>query len=327
MTQAETAKPSLNLDMWPANSFQAWRDAPLPSFLAWLAEQKVLRVRQLRGTSCETYTAMFSAWVQFLERNRMHVLEASPGDTERFFQVSRMVDGVPKLLEPVSRRRYLQLLDRVYEHLRQVGLAPENPIVPELQKEGLLDIALPLGLAPGDQAQLQALLAKGAGVKGARDRGMAALMLGAGLRANELIDLSVTGVGAAYEVKVRPNGVHRAHTTLVLPDGPWREWHQAWLGVRREHNFPGDLLCPATPAGQPFSPSGLFRRVSSWLEGAGCQASQRGPNVLRNTFAQQALASGRYSVAQVQEFMGHAELRATARHQVETPSFIQPHIR
>jgi hypothetical protein len=41
---------------------------------------------------------------------------------------------------------------------------------------------------------------------------------------------------------------------------------------------------------------------------------QSGPTLLRNTFARQALLSGRYTLAEVQEFLGHEESRPTAKH-------------
>ncbi|WP_429565908.1 site-specific integrase [Paraburkholderia sp. JPY419] len=143
---------------------------------------------------------------------------------------------------------------------------------------------------------------------------MAALLLGAGLRANELIQLPVSCFDERrYVVRVVPEGPHRAHTTRVLPDGPWREWLDQWLMERVSLSIPGPLLCPATRKGNALCPSALYRRVSGWLKDANVEAQRGGAGVLRNTFVRSALTCGRYSLAEVQEFLGHEFVRSTAR--------------
>ncbi|WP_198386598.1 tyrosine-type recombinase/integrase [Burkholderia ubonensis] len=306
MSRAEVAQPTPNSDFWPAQSLDAWCSDPEKSFLAWLAQQRVVGVRQFRDSSRETYASMFSWWLSALADKGLSLLEAAPKDATEFFAASEF--------EPVSRRRYLQLLDRVYRHLLSVGWKGKNPLTVELLKERELEIALPPGLDEASLTQVIGVLANIPGWKGARDRCAAALLLGAGLRANELIHLRVGEVTELCEIPIKPNGVHREHTTLILPDGPWRGWYRDWEGQRRELAIPGEILCPATPKGAPYSPSGLFRRVSAWLNPLNEGLPQTGPNLLRNTFARQALTCGRYSPVQVQEFLGHEELRATARH-------------
>jgi site-specific recombinase XerD len=54
--------------------------------------------------------------------------------------------------------------------------------------------------------------------------------------------------------------------------------------------------------------------VAAWLAPVGDALPQSGPNLLRNTFARQALTCGRYTLLEVQEFLGHEDLRATSRH-------------
>ncbi len=304
MQHAEVARQSLNQDFWPARSLVSWRAEPQETFATWLAQQRVLG-RQFRDSSRETYAAIFSWWVAHLEAKGLHLLEASTSDAGEFFK------SAP--LEAVSRRRYLQLLDRVYRHLLAIGWAGSNPLSAELAKEGQLDLPLPPGLDVEDLLRFTEVLEALPGWKGHRDRCAAALMAGAGLRANELIQLPMGAVGEFFDVKVTPEGVHRAHVTLVLPDGPWRLWVRKWEAERTAMGMPGTLFCPASRKGEPYSPSGLFRRVSAWLSGFS-GLPQSGPNLLRNTFARQALGCGRYAAEEVQEFLGHEELRATARH-------------
>ncbi|KVP75291.1 tyrosine-type recombinase/integrase [Burkholderia ubonensis] len=315
MSRAEVAHPTPNSDFWPAQSLDAWRSEPEKSFLAWLAQQRVVGVRQFRDSSRETYAAMFSWWLSVLAAKGLGLLEAAPHDATEFFSASEF--------EPVSRRRYLQLLDKVYRHLLCVGWTGKNPMTVELLKERELEIALPPGLDDASLTLVIGVLTNIPGWKGARDRCAAALLLGAGLRANELIHLRVGDVTEHYEIPIKPHSIHREHTTLILPDGPWRGWYQAWLAQRRELSIPGEVLCPGTPKGAPYSPSGLFRRVSAWLNPLNEGLPQTGPNLLRNTFARQALTCKRYTPLQVQEFLGHEELRATARHMEALKSTVE----
>jgi site-specific recombinase XerD len=307
--RAETAVPDpVEQDFWPAQSLDAWQRAPSDTFLTWLAGQRV-GARQFRESSCETYSAMFATWLRHLESRKLTLLEATSDDATTFFE--------KHALEPVSRRRYLQLLDKVYRHLRHSGWAPANPLLPELKQERALDTQLPVGLDEPSQVALIRMLTEMDGWKGVRDRGMAALLLGAGLRTNELVALPVSALGEAFKVRVEPAGVHRAHTTLILPEGPWRGWVREWGIERIRRAIPGPLFCPATLKGNGYSPSGLFRRVSSWFELANVNAERNGAGILRNTFARKALMCGRYTTEEVQEFLGHEELRATARHMSE----------
>jgi integrase len=294
--------------LFPANSLSAWTRDPKETFQAWLAEYRVTGPRQFRESSRETYTSMFAWWLSSLAAKGLGLLEATPQDATEFFAASEF--------EPLTRRRYLLLLNKVYIHLRskKVGWEGENPLIVELKKERVLEIALPPGLVEDSLAQVITALTDIPGWKGARDRCAAALLIGAGLRANELINLRTDCVSDTFQIHVKPDTVHREHTTVILPDGPWREWFQAWPAVRQALAIPGDLLCPATRKGTPYSPSGLFRRVSAWLAPLGDSLPQNGPNLLRNTFARQALTCGRYSPSEVQKFLGHEELRATAKH-------------
>lgn len=284
----------------------------METFRSWLAQQRILGNRSFRVSSVETYTAMFSDWKKHLEAQHMRVTEAAAEDGTAFFEL--------RTLEPISRRRYLLLLDRVYRHLKTCGLEGVNPLQVELSKERELERGLPPSLTDVQLDALEAYLQQISGWKGARDRGLAALLLGAGLRANEVIQLTLQDVAPDYAVTILPTGVHRPHVSLIVPDGPWRAWYDAWLVERPKKGTFGRLVIPTSPKGTGFDPSGLFRRVRSWLTDAEIKAEQSGPNLLRSTFARHVLTSERYTLQQVQEFLGHQDTRATQRHKVQDPS-------
>ena len=295
-----------SIDLWPEADLALWQTEPTFAFNEWLASYYVVGTRQFRESSRDTYTAIFSCWLRFVVALGKPITHADSGDAAQFFEEQQ--------LAPISRRRYLQLLDKVYDHLASLGWEGANPVQPELARELVLDIAPPLALSAAELRDLVACLADLPGWRGARDRGLAALMAGAGLRTNEVVDLRLGAVSPTFHINVVPAGVHRSHATCVLPCAPWQTWLPAWLTHRKLLGLPGELVCPATKTGKVYSPSGLFRRIGHWFEWAGIQQSQRGGNVLRNTFAQTALTCGSYSVPQVREFLGHEDDRATLRH-------------
>lgn len=306
-TQRAAAAHPAEADFWPADSLVSWRDSAESAFNTWLAQQRILGIRQFRASSKETYFAMFATWVDFLLSKKMSLLEATGAEGSEFFSDKQLV--------PVSRRRYLQLLDKVYLHLTGIGWDGEHPLKGLLRQERELDIPLPKGLTEDQLARLVVVLTHMTGTKAPRDRAMAALMVGAGLRSSEVIALRKSDLDASFGIEVKSLTVHLEHSTIVLPDGPWRHWLSDWQQERLTRRIPGDLLCPATAAGKGYTPSGLYRRIEYWFDLAGVKPEQGGVNVLRNTFARLALAGGRYTVEQVQGFMGHEELRTTQRHQ------------
>lgn len=289
--------------LWPGTSLADWARSPRDAFDAWLAGAVVALARQFRASSCTTYRSYFSVWLDYLAARGSSFLEAGPAEAAGFFAEHDFA--------PVTRRRYLQLLDRVYRSLIALGWAGGNPLVAELRRERLLARPEPVALDDTEVARLRDAVARLPGWKGARDQAMLALLVDAGLRANELVALRWAAVRPEFAVEVSPAGVHRRHTSLLLP-GPGR---LAWTAWERDHATWGVtslVAVPSSKAGRQYSEDGLFNRIDVWLAAAGLTPEERGANLLRNTFARRALA--RYAPLQVQEFLGHEELRATLRH-------------
>jgi len=318
---AARATLSLTNDFWPASNLDEWRIAPRESFRIWLSEKHVIGNQGFRESSFETYLAMFSSWLKFLEERNLDLLEAQPKDADLFF--------TGHTLEPVSRRRYLQILDKVYLHFQGLGWEGSHPFREELAKERLLSVDWPKGLGSAELIRLIKYLLDSPGWKGVRDRAILALTVGAGLRNNELVSLkrSALDLGPDHTIHVVPSGIHRPHDTVVLPATEledtqtkkihrtfWVAWIAAWHKVVQEQGIPGDWAIPSTKSGTAYSASGVFRRIQQWFDGAGIQPEQGGVNVLRNTFAHLAIKSGRYSATQIQEFLGHEQSRATERY-------------
>lgn len=317
--KAPVAKNSFNLDFWPMDNVNLWRQDPFGTFETWIASFRVDGYRSFRESSVSAYRTMFTQWIQFLSSRNTHLLEAVSIDATVFFE--------QKNLELGTRRRYLQLLSKVYAHLMKIGSVKANPMAVELKKERALEIALPPGLSKQELSRLIHYLHIQSGWKASRDRALLALTAGAGLRNSEAVHCSLDWIYSDYSVSIKSTTIHRDHVSLILPDTaliaelgdhgiqlPWRPWIDEWLELRAELKIPGHILIPTTQKGGAFSPSGLFRRISHWFVNAEIVSKERGVNILRNTFARHAFLSERYSVEQIKEFLGHEIISATMKH-------------
>lgn len=314
--RAPLSSQSITPDFWAESSLTQWSLSPRESFTEWLAQLRVLGVRSLRESSFETYLAMFSVWERYLREKGLGILEANSLDAQRFFEQHE--------LEPSSRRRYLQLLDKVYHQLKLIGFKGENPLKNEFLKEGLLPEQIPPCLTLNQLKLLISTLERAKGWKGGRDRALVALTAGAGLRVNELISLRIQDIDLDWKVNVSSTGVHKSRESIVLPGKyernqtelttPWREWLIDWYGLKINFKVPGELVTPSTKSGGAYSRSGVFRRLKGIFAQSEISVPQNGANILRNTFARLALSSERYSAKEVQGFMGHEFARATERY-------------
>lgn len=289
--------------LFPGLSLPEWQLHPRQAFEAWLAGEVVVLARQFRDNSIATYRTFFAAWITFLESRHTGFLEATHVDAADFFATHP--------LDLVSRRRYLQLIDRVYRSLRTLGWTGDNPMARELRKERKLETKEPESLSDPEVDRLWAALDLVPEWKGVRDRALLGLLVGAGLRSNEVAGLPRSAVLADFRVRIEPQGVHRLHFSLILP-GPARAAWLDWDARRVSLGVPGDRAFPSTKSGKLYTDSGLFRRIDTWLSLAGIAREERGANLLRNTFARRALAL--HPPEAVKEFLGHEEIRATLRH-------------
>lgn len=257
---------------------------------------------------------MFRMWLGHLELEGVNTLSAGPAQARSFFD--RLV------LDKVSRRRYLQLLDKLYAHLVQERVIVHNPVSQEFYREEALPIELPVGLTDAQLSNLVQVLKTIPGWKGVRDRALAALTIGAGLRCSEVCGLSSRELHPNGFIELESRTVHKGHRTKILPDwcstldqvqANWSAWLGEWLDYKNDFNVHGDFVIPSTKGGKAYSPSGLFRRTSHWFILAKLTPDQGGVNILRNTFARLALQAGMSQVT-LMEYLGHEHYRATYRH-------------
>jgi len=151
-----------------------------------------------------------------------------------------------------------------------------------------------------------------------RDRALAMVALGAGLRVAEIAALDVADVradlegGAALYVRHGKGGKDR--TVPVQPEvfGAIR----AYLAWERRHlDSPGALFWRHDRGHVPgrLTAVGIRYLLAGWVREAGIVGKQISPHSLRHSFAVRSLRAGANTVA-VQALLGHANLATTARY-------------
>ena len=234
-------------------------------------------------------------------------------------QSGRLRAAVVSTYAPATARRILSALRGVVRCAWQLGLLDSD------QRDRICDIApvkgsrLPAGRALSP-AEVQALFEAADW-----DDAMAlALLLGAGLRRAEAVDLQAHAI--AVETKDRAQGQgtgpapRKGGGPVPSPRSPESLVRIVLVGKGSKERalyvagYAGALLALVAGAPGPVlvtrSTSGLWRRLARLARRAGVPPFT--PHDLRRTYASRALA--RVDLATVQATMGHADPRTTARY-------------
>lgn len=277
-----------------------WKASPAVSFDYWLETREDVTFRKL---SLHTYRTLFGVWLRFLTSNSLCLLSIDE-PTVLAFAKHLGIDST-------AVYRYLLLLRKLYADLVAVGFVTANPITSALldafpERRKLTPI-----LSSDEVGRLREALLTIPGWRGHRDRAIAAVLVGAGLRVGELQQAKPSDFDSDRgSFFVARQGLVFAHDTIVLPD--WLNYLKQWHALREDLGIPGEILFPAARNGKPITSSGLFRRIDTWFDLAGIAPERGGGELLRNTFGHTVL--GAYSIGEVQEFMGIETERAVRRY-------------
>jgi integrase len=201
----------------------------------------------------------------------------------------------------------------VYEYASSQRWLPFNPmpvLTPELT--GALERSAPVAFREADWRRLLEQLPAPLSPKEQRDQTMVALLLGAGLRLEELRDLrlsQLTEAGSALTVRLA-GGTAKARTLTVDPLVAERV--RAWQELRLSAPVPGVLVFPDEKGG-PLAANTVYRRIGRvLLRLKGIALPPRlSAGVLRTTFARGLLKTESSATAQQQ--LGHRRLGSTLR--------------
>jgi len=271
---------------------QDWLVDPRAAFDAWLAGQN------FRNSSADVYRAQWGLFLEWLLARHKNLV------TVDMPSIAEFVGGLS--IRKPQRARYLRLIERVLDHVREIELASTNParfIAQDGEAEwrnardneptGFLSIAERSALIAylfspvTDMTSAQRWRER-------RDRALIAVFLGGGIKSGEARTLSVSCVmtGSPWVVIEASNPLFTRRTRLA----PFAvSVLDAWLDERREAGLPGELVFPASPSGRPMHKATMLRAVDALIEATGISQSRdarASPHTLRNSFAADLFESG-----------------------------------
>lgn len=280
-----------------------WQTDPVAAFDAWLVSQ------QLRRSSADVYRVQ---WGRFLEWIRLRNQTLRSVDTAT---IAEFVAGLD--VKKPQRLRYLRLIERVLDHVREIELASTNPARFIAQDgEAAWRNARenePTGfLTAGERAavigRLFAPLESSSAAqrwRERRDRALVAVFLGGGLKTGDAIALTLGNVGAGSEwLTIEAVNPVFTHQTRLVPFAV--EVMGAWLEERRAAGLPGQRVFPGSPSGRPMHKATVLRAVDAVMEAAGItdtRVERASPQTLRNSFAADRYENG-VSPEQVGQWLG-----------------------
>ena len=208
-------------------------------------------------------------------------------------------------LAATSLARAIASLRAFYRTLREHGDVAQNPA--ELLTLPKRPRALPHVLRPDELASLLDRIAVTTPLD-SRDRAMFELAYAAGLRAEELVNLTLDSVDFDGE-QVRVEG--KGSKTRLVPVGePALRALAAYLERARPalaHDEERALLL--SKSGRPLSTSDVRRRLRIWSARAGMGGTVH-PHALRHSFATHLLDGGA-DLRAIQELLGHSTISTT----------------
>jgi integrase/recombinase XerD len=209
-------------------------------------------------------------------------------------------------LSPATIARRAAAIRSFFRHATLLGLVQENPAAAlELPRRRT---QLPRTLSPGEAERLLEAAA-GTAPRALRDRALAELLYGAGLRVSEAVGLERGGVDLEHRV-VRAIG--KGDHERVVPIGrAASDALRRYLAHGRPHldrRHRPELFLNAQ--GGPLTRAGAFLILRRLADKAGLEPGRVHPHLLRHSFATHLLEGGA-DLRSVQEMLGHADLATT----------------
>jgi len=271
---------------------QDWLVDPRTAFDTWLAKQN------FRNSSADVYRAQWGLFLEWLQMRHKNLV------TVDLPSIAEFVSGLS--IRKPQRARYLRLIERVLDHVREIELASTNParfIAQDGEAEwrnardneptGFLSIAERSALI-GHLFSPVTHLSSAQRWRERRDRALIATFLGGGIKTGEARVLSVNCVtaGSPWVVIEATNPLFTRRTRLA----PFAvSILEAWLDERKHAGLPGELVFPASPSGRPMHKATMLRAVDALIEESGISQSREArasPHTLRNSFAADLFESG-----------------------------------
>jgi integrase len=269
-----------------------WHTDPRSAFDAWMAKQA------FKTSSADVYRAQWGLFLDWLNVKHVGLQTVDRLAIEQF--VTQLEIRKPQ------RVRYLRLIERVLDHVREIELASTNP-ARFIAQDGEAPWRNarenePTGfLAHGERATLVSYLFSEIGYlstgqrwRERRDRALVGAFLGGGVKTGEAAALTVSNYAWNQPwLTIEATNPTLIRQTRLAPFAIALLDH--WISERKTAGLHGELLFPSAPSGRPMHKATMLRAVDAVIEASGIansRTARASPQTLRNTFAADLFESG-----------------------------------
>lgn len=286
-----------------------WLDSPELAYSSWIHHQR------LRHSTKTVYIAMFGRFCAWLRHRGQRLDQIGAGDIAMFLDTANPNVSVGRQHAQTTRQRqqYVRMLERIFAHLgalgyqghnvgsqagiERVGSGQDKPSRFLSEEESRAVIGLL-------QTRLDELRKDQAGIEAwmdYRDLAIVAVMLGAGLKVNHLLRLTLNCMDMREErIELSRTGcAHRARILAfaVAPIQAWLDVQAALHDFQLKSNaavFEADRTSGfgRTSKTVTLSASSIHRRTQRLLGMAGVTGERACAQTLRNTYAGLLIAGG-----------------------------------
>lgn len=279
-----------------------WINDPIPSYCLWARSQS------FKDSTAIVYQAMFSRFCNWLRSEGKTIDRCESSDIQRFLDQPNTNLPLSRQKAQTSRQRqqYIRLLERIFDHLSEIGLPMINPAKQaSLQGMGrgrdrptrFLDhderhrvihyLETSLTNLPPYPSDLDEWIAY-------RDLALFATLLGAGLKIGNLKHLTLNCINLVEQhIELsQANYTHRARLqSFALP--PIRAWLSILSRLPGPPSFASQTVFLADRAkgfgrqasNRQMHPSSVHRRIQAILADCDISGERASAQTLRNTYA------------------------------------------
>lgn len=286
------------------NKSNLWQESLESGFSAWIEKHGYSH------KTMKTYSSMIFAYFDFLNKKNIKIESANKTIVEQFFKERGISER--------TKVRYLWLINDIYEDMLEVDFISKNDMALVLEKKrlgmrGKTPKRIPTILSEHEtRLLLDYIEALPKHYSGQRERCTLLLLLGTGMREQEICDLKITQMHLNDENPyITIIGKFDKERLVPLPD----DIVDALLEfsdlkeVRKARN--SEYFLSSRVSGNPYVPSSIYRMVKTAMIDAGIVKEKMSPHVLRHVFITRQLASGT-PLTTVKLWAGHDSIATTA---------------
>ena len=279
-----------------------WVSNPTETFNLWISEQ------QYKSSTAVVYQAMFARFCQWLKDEGKSLDRCETGDIPLFLDHpnANLPSTRQRAQSSRQRQQYIQILERVFVHLSELGLAINNPAKQaSLQGAGRgrdkptrflnhEDRDRVIQYLESRLSEIQTLEAGQGDWVEFRDIALIAILMGAGLKVGNLKYLTLNCIDFT-ETYIELSQAHYTHRARILPFAirPIKVWisRQSQLfGPNLPDGFPVFIADRSKGFGrhaktQQMHPSSVHRRIQRILAHCEITGERASAQTLRNTYA------------------------------------------